>query len=107
MEGMEQQEKKQRRERKRKRKRWGRQKDRRQVHKLSGDEKTTEEQLNNATSPHSNILYRPPSLPGVPTVSYCRIFNTLTANIVVILLLNLFIYLFFKYFPVMLLRLKC
>lgn len=33
--------------------------DRRQVHKLSGDEKTTKEQLNNATSPHSSILYRP------------------------------------------------
>lgn len=32
--------------------------DRRQVHKLSGDEKTTEEQLNNATSPHSSIPHR-------------------------------------------------
>lgn len=31
-------------------------KDCRQVHKLSGDEKTTEEQLNNATSLHSGIL---------------------------------------------------
>jgi len=41
------------------------QRDRRQVHKLSGDEKTTEEQLNNATSPHSSVLYRPLLLPGV------------------------------------------
>lgn len=36
----------------------GTQRDRRQVHKLSGDEKTTEEQLNNATSPHSSVPYR-------------------------------------------------
>jgi len=43
----------------------GKQRDRRQVHKLSGDEKTTEEQLNNATSPHSSIPYRPLALPGV------------------------------------------
>lgn len=42
------------------------QKDLRQVHKLSGDEKTTEEQLNNATSPHSSVPYRPFCfLPGV------------------------------------------
>lgn len=38
---------------------------RRQVHKLSGDEKTTEEQLNNATSPHSSIPYCPLLLLGV------------------------------------------
>lgn len=39
----------------------------RQVHKLSGDEKTTEEQLNNATSLHSGILCGVPySIPGVP-----------------------------------------
>ena len=41
------------------------QRDRRQVHKLSGNEKTTEEQLNNATSPHSSVFYRPLPLPGV------------------------------------------
>lgn len=44
------------------------QKDRRQVHKLSGDEKTTEEQLNNATSLHSSVFYRPPILPGVLSI---------------------------------------
>lgn len=38
-------------------------KDCRQVHKLSGDEKTTEEQLNNSTSLHSAVLY---SIPGGP-----------------------------------------
>lgn len=48
----------------------------RQVHKLSGDEKTTEEQLNNATSLHSGILcgvlY---SIPGVPEwVASCDAF---------------------------------
>lgn len=42
----------------------GKQKDRRQVHKLSGDEKTTEEQLNNATSLHSSVTAHQ-LLPGV------------------------------------------
>lgn len=39
--------------------------DRRRLDELSGDEKTTEEQLNNATSPHSSILYCPLILLGV------------------------------------------
>lgn len=45
------------------------QRDRRQVHKLSSDEKTTEEQLNNATSPHSSLLYSPLPLLGVLNIS--------------------------------------
>lgn len=56
------------------------QRDRRQVHKLSGDEKTTEEQLNNATSPHSSVLYRPLLLPGV-LIHLVLLLQTFIANI--------------------------